>query len=83
MFFSSVLLLGAVRRRLKKFCCHQLLAFPEPRSLVLLRSDLPTPAVVAAAAAAVLVVAAAAAAVPVGSRPTDLCHQPILVERDD
>ena len=54
--------------------------------LALLRSDQPRPAVAAAAAAAVLVVAAAAAAavaVRVGSKPTDLCHRPILVERDD
>ena len=64
------------------FYCHQPLAFLEPRSLALLRSDLPRPAVVAAAAAAVLVVAAVAAAVREGSRPMDLCHLPILVERD-
>ena len=56
--------------------------------LVLLRSDQLRPAVAAAAAAAVLVVAAAAAAaaavaVRVGSKLTDLCHRPILVERDD
>ena len=64
------------------FCCHQLLAFLEPRSLVLLRSDLQTPAVAAAAAAAAAVAVVAAAAVRAGSKPMDLFRQPLLVERD-
>lgn len=82
MFFSSVLLPDAVTRRLRTFCCHLLLAFPEPHLLVLLRSALPRPAVAAAAPAAAVVVPAAAAAVRVDSEPTGLCHQLTPVGRD-